>query len=58
MIRDFTTGKTKFVQIKISAPDGRFAQETNKGGLDKKSAIHEAKQYSKIMIIDIFDSKD
>ena len=56
MIRDYTTGKTKFVQIKVSAPDGRFDTEPVKGGIDKKTAMHEAKQYPKFMIIDIFDS--
>jgi hypothetical protein len=45
MIRDYTTGKSKFVQIKVSAPDGRFSQDSIKGGLDKKTAMHEAKQY-------------
>lgn len=58
MVRDYTTGKTKFVQILVSAPDGRFAQENIKGGLDKKSAVHEAKQYPKTMIVDLFDSKE
>ncbi len=57
MIIDNTTGKTKFVQLKISAPDGRFNQETMKGGIDKKTALFTAKQYPKEMIIDLFDSE-
>ena len=58
MIRDYTTGKTKFVKIKISAPDGRFERECVKGGIDKKTAIYEAKKFPKRIIIDIFDSEE
>ena len=58
MIRDFTKGKEKFVQIKVSTPDGRGGHEPIKGGFNKKSALFEAKKYPKEMIIDLFDSKD
>lgn len=57
MIKDFSTGKTKFVQYKVMAPDGRFQTETVKGGIDLKTALFEAKQYDKRMIIHIFDSE-
>ncbi|MCK5022777.1 MAG: hypothetical protein KAS04_01255 [Candidatus Aenigmarchaeota archaeon] len=57
MLRNFTTGKTKFVQIKVSAPDGRFNTDALKGGIDLKTAMFEAKKYPKEMTIDIFDSK-
>lgn len=58
MIKDFTTGETEFVQIKVSAPDGRFPTETIKGGIDLRTALFEAKKYDKQMIIEIFDSQD
>ena len=58
MIKDFTTGKTEFVQMKIHAPDGRFGQENVKGGIDKKTAIYEAKLYPKGILIELFDSKE
>ena len=58
MIRDYSTGKTKFVQIKVSSPDGRFGQEPERGGITKKTAIFIARQYPKAMIIDIFDSRE
>ena len=57
-IRDFTTGKTKFVKIVVTAPDGRFQGKPIKGGLDKKSAMFEAKKYPEEMSIGIFDSKE
>jgi len=55
-IRDFTTGKTEFVQLVINAPDGRFPNRMV-GGLFKNSALFEAKKYPKEMLIDIFDSE-
>ncbi len=59
MIRDFTTGKTEFVQMIVTAPDGRFGGKPIKGGLTKKSAVFDAKKkYPKEMTIDIFDSRD
>ena len=57
-IRDFTTGKTKFVQMIVTAPDCRFQGEPIKGGIDKKTAMFETKKYPKEMTIDIFDSKE
>jgi len=58
-IRDFTTGKTKFVQMIVTAPDGRFQGEPIRGGIDKKTAMFDSKnKYPKEMIIDIFDSKE
>jgi hypothetical protein len=58
MIRDYSTGKTKFVKMKISSPDGRFNQDFIEGGLTKKTALFEAKSYDKMMIIQIFDSNN
>jgi len=57
-IRDFTTGKTKFVQMIINSPDGRFPGKPFKGGLDKRTIIFEAKKYPQDMIVDLFDSKE
>ena len=57
MIRDFTTGKTKFVQLKIISPDGR-AEKTLKGGIDKKTAKFESQKYDNTFICDIFDSRE
>ena len=58
-IRDFTTGKTKFVQMIVTAPDGRFQGEPVRGGIDKKTAIFDAKnKYQKDMTIDILDSRE
>lgn len=57
MIRDYTTGKTKFVQMLINAPDGRFGTNRLVGGWFKNSALFEAKKYPKEMIIDVFDSE-
>ncbi len=56
MIRNYTTGKTKFVFYQVTAPDGRFQGEKRVGGIDIKTALYEAKQYPKEMIICIFDS--
>lgn len=59
MIRDFTTGKTKFVQMIITAPDGRFQGEPIKGGLDKRTALFDAKtKYPEEMTIDILDNQE
>lgn len=58
MIKDYTTGKSKFVQIKVQAPDGRFNQQTLKGGIDKKTALFESKKYPQEIIIMLFDSAD
>jgi len=57
MIRNYTTGKTKFVQIRITAPDGRF-DKVIKGGIDLKTALFECKKYPKSFILDILDSKE
>ncbi len=57
-IRDFTTGKTKFVQMVVTAPDGRFQGEPIKGGIDKRTALFEAKKYHPNMSIDILDSNE
>ena len=57
-IRDFTTGKTKFVQMLVTAPDGRFGGKPIKGGMDKRTALFEANKYNSDMVIDIFDSKE
>jgi len=58
MIRDFTTGKTKFVQLLINSPDQRGGTKTIRGGLTKKSALFEAKKHPDYLIIDILDSKE
>ena len=43
-------------QVLVQAPDVRFPQEPIKGGLNKASAIHEAKQYKAMgMIVQVFD---
>lgn len=57
MIRDFTTGKTKFVRLIINTPDGR-SKKVLKGGLDKKTARFEVGKYPKEFIFDILDSKE
>ena len=58
MIKDYTTGKTKFVMYIVNSLDGRFDNnEKNQGGIDLKSALHEIKFYDKQMIICIFDSE-
>lgn len=56
MIRDLTTGKTKFVQLIISSCDGR-ATDIIKGGIDKKNALFKANKYSE-SICDIIDSRE
>ena len=56
MIRDFSTGLTKFVKYTVIAPDGRFGTNTFKGGITLALAKFEAKKYDKMIIIDIFDS--
>lgn len=58
MIRDYTTGKTKFVKYVVAAPDGRFSTDMHEGGIDLKTAKHEAKQYPPEMTITILDSKE
>lgn len=58
MIRDFTTGKTKFVQVLINSPDGRGGTKTIKGGLTKKTAVFEANKYPEEVIKDLIDSKE
>lgn len=51
--------KTKFYAVIINAPDGRFGTKTLKGGLDKKTAEHEAKSYKDLgVIVTIVPSKD
>ncbi len=43
-------------QVLVFAPDRRFPQPPIKGGLDKRSAIHEAKRYKELgMFVQIFD---
>jgi hypothetical protein len=56
MIRDLTTGETKFVQLIINSPDGR-ATDSLKGGITKKTALFEAKKYPD-NVCDIIDSKE
>ena len=56
MIKDYSTGATRFVSYTISAPDGRFQGEKIIGGITHQTATHEAKQYDKHMIFSIFDS--
>ena len=56
MIKNFTTGKTKFVRYRIISPDGRFNSDWKEGGIDLKTIMFEAKKYPKEMIIEIFDS--
>jgi len=55
MIKNFTTGKTKFVKYRVIAPDGRFNNDWKEGGIDLKTAIFEAKRYPQKMLIEIFD---
>ena len=58
MIKNLTTGKTKFVQYSVNAPDGRFSSELHKGGITLQTALHEAKQLEvkdKRLIITIFE---
>lgn len=61
MIKDFTNIKTKnndsWCRLRVIAPDGRFQNEDLVGGLSYQSALHEAKQLPKTMIINIFDSQ-
>lgn len=56
MIRNFTTGKTKFVKYKVFTPNFRFPGCMQEGGIDLQTAIFQAKQYNKNFTIDIFDS--
>jgi len=56
MIRDCSTGKTRFVFYTIAAPDGRFQGEKNIGGITHQTAMHKARQTDKYMIFSIFDS--
>jgi len=56
MIRNYSTGATKFVKYIVNAPDGRFGAKKINGGITLKTAMFHAKQYDEKMIIDIFDS--
>ena len=56
MIRDYSTGKTRFVSYTIAAPDGRFQGGKNMGGITHQTAMYEARQTDKHMIFSIFDS--
>ncbi|NIA11827.1 MAG: hypothetical protein GWP10_19405 [Nitrospiraceae bacterium] len=56
MIRDHTTGKTKFVQLLIDTPDMR-APNRLVGGLTKASAMFECKRYPDVFVMNIFDSE-
>jgi len=57
MIRDYSTGKTRFVFYTIAAPDGRFQGEKSIGGITRQTAMHEARQIDKHMLFSIFDSE-
>ncbi len=60
MIKDLTSKNTRknntFVQINICAPDGRFGQDWQKGGISYKSAIFQAKRTPELLTI-IVDEK-
>lgn len=56
MIRDRTTGKTKFVQLLIDTPDMR-APSKIVGGLTKASALFECKRHPDMFVMNIFDSE-
>jgi len=57
-IRRYYKKTDRWCQLVITAPDCRFPQEPLKGGIDIKTAEHEAKQRAKMgMLVDIFSSK-
>lgn len=60
MIIDLTTKEVRkvngFVKVKKDAPDGRFAQDWEEGGISYKSAIFEAKKTPEL-ITTIIDEK-
>lgn len=46
-------------QIIITSPDGRFGTEVIEGGLNKKTAMHEARRNRKMgLIVKIFDKEN
>lgn len=56
MIKDYSTGETRFVFYTVNAPDGRFQGERNIGGITHQTAMHEANQHDKHIVFSIFDS--
>lgn len=60
MIRKFYDRKNKpvFFRLRISAPDGRFAQDDIVGGITEATALFEARKLNELeMNVDIFPEK-
>lgn len=53
----YEKGQSKFYRLVINAPDGRFGGNDIVGGLEEKSALHDAKQLTEMgMYVDMFPS--